>query len=113
MAETPRAHRDQRFQPSPQLVGEDLLTHPTRPARTVAADVTVFLGVAALLWRVVHLARGANVPWDEASAPSTVSTDPAELPYCTERLLRMFAVSTLSVVFSRLPGRGALRPWAC
>ncbi|MCP2257388.1 NitT/TauT family transport system permease protein [Streptoalloteichus tenebrarius] len=90
-------------------------TFPTRgvlaqPARTVAADVTVFLGAAALLWLVVHLAHGAAVPWDEATAPSAVSTDPAELPYYAGRsLLRMFAALALSVAFTFVYATAAAR----
>ncbi|GAA1973502.1 ABC transporter permease [Amycolatopsis minnesotensis] len=71
-----------------------------RPQRGVA-DVAVLFGAAALLWLLVRLAHGATVPWDEASAPSTVSTEPAELPYYAARsVLRMFAALAMSVVFT-------------
>jgi NitT/TauT family transport system permease protein len=81
-----------------------------RPGRTVAADVAVFLGAAALLWLIVRLAHGASVPWDQATAPSTVSTDPAELPYYAGRsLLRMFAALALSVVFTFVYATAAAR----
>ncbi|MGW4527529.1 ABC transporter permease [Amycolatopsis sp. NPDC004378] len=82
-----------------------LRTFPTegvlaRPRRTLA-DVAVFLGAAALLWLVVQLAHGTAVPWTPATAPSTVSTDPGELPYYAGRsLLRMFAALVLSILFT-------------
>ncbi|WP_409179973.1 ABC transporter permease [Amycolatopsis sp. VS8301801F10] len=82
-----------------------LRTFPTRgalvrPRRTIA-DVAVFLGAAAALWLVVRLAHGAASAWTPATAPSTVSTDPAELPYYAGRsLLRMFVALVLSVGFT-------------
>src|SRR5882757_1506484 len=80
-------------------------TFPTRgvlarPARSLA-DVVVFLGAVALLWLMVHLAHGVDVPFNPATAPSAISTDPAELPYYAARsLLRMFAALALSVLFT-------------
>ena len=64
-----------------------LRTFPTRgaiarPARS-AADVVVFLGAAALLWLLVRLAHGADVPWTPATAPASISTNP-----CRDSLLR-------------------------
>jgi NitT/TauT family transport system permease protein len=91
-----------------------LRTFPTRgvlarPGRTVA-DVVVFLGAAALLWLIVRLAHGATVPWNPATAPSTVSTDPAELPYYAARsLLRMFAALVLSLLFTFVYATAAAR----
>jgi NitT/TauT family transport system permease protein len=91
-----------------------LRTFPTRgalarPGRG-AADVLVFLGAAALLWLVVRLAHGTAVPWTEATAPSTVSTDPAELPYYAGRsLLRMFVALALSVLFTFVYATAAAR----
>ncbi|SFW74965.1 ABC transporter permease [Amycolatopsis australiensis] len=91
-----------------------LRTFPTRgallrPRRTIA-DVAVFLGAAVLLWLVVRLAHGAVVPWNAETAPSTVSTDPAELPYYAGRsLLRMFAALALSVVFTFVYATAAAR----
>ncbi|MEU0528927.1 ABC transporter permease [Amycolatopsis tolypomycina] len=80
-----------------------------RPRRT-AADVVVFLGAAALLWLIVRLAHGVTVPWDEVTAPSTVSTDPAELPYYAARsLLRMFAALVVSVLFTFVYATAAAR----
>ncbi|MGA6162544.1 ABC transporter permease [Amycolatopsis magusensis] len=91
-----------------------LRTFPTkdalaRPGRR-AADVLVFLGAAALLWLIVRLAHGVNVPWDPDTAPSTVSTDPAELPYYAARsLLRMFIALGLSIVFTFVYATAAAR----
>ncbi|MGV9295721.1 ABC transporter permease [Amycolatopsis sp. NPDC003676] len=82
-----------------------LRTFPTRgalvrPRRTIA-DVAVFLGAAAALWLIVRLAHGAATAWTPATAPSTVSTDPAELPYYAGRsLLRMFVALVLSIGFT-------------
>ncbi|WP_284740411.1 ABC transporter permease [Amycolatopsis sp. RTGN1] len=91
-----------------------LRTFPTkgalaRPGRR-AADVLVFLGAAALLWLVVRLAHGATAAWTPATAPSTVSTDPAELPYYAARsLLRMFIALGLSVLFTFVYATAAAR----
>ncbi len=72
----------------------------TRPGRGMA-DVVVFLAAGALLWLLVRLAHGVMAPFTPDTAPATVSTDPAELPYYAARsLLRMFAALTLSVVFT-------------
>jgi NitT/TauT family transport system permease protein len=80
-----------------------------QPRRT-AADVLVFLGAAALLWLVVRLIHGTTAPWNPATAPSTVSTDPADLPYYAGRsLLRMFAALVLSVVFTFVYATAAAR----
>ncbi|UMO99947.1 ABC transporter permease subunit [Amycolatopsis sp. EV170708-02-1] len=91
-----------------------LRTFPTRGVvdrpRRGAADVVVFLGAAVLLWLLVTLAHGMTVPWDEVTAPSTVSTDPAELPYYAARsLLRMFAALALSIVFTFVYATAAAR----
>src|ERR1700742_1114662 len=81
-----------------------------RPARNWAADVVVFVGAATLLWLVVRVASSANVPWTVEHAPSTVSTDPANLPYYAARsLLRMFAALALSVVFTFVYATAAAR----
>jgi NitT/TauT family transport system permease protein len=78
-----------------------LRTSPARGAGRGAADVVIFLAAAALLWLLVRLAHGVTVPWSPATSVSTVSTDPAELPYYAARsLLRMFVALALSVVFT-------------
>src|ERR1700754_939083 len=81
-----------------------------RPARNWVADAVVFVGAATLLWLVVRLVSSANVPWTVEHAPSTVSTDPANLPYYAARsLLRMFAALALSVVFTFVYATAAAR----
>ncbi|UKD58155.1 ABC transporter permease subunit [Amycolatopsis sp. FU40] len=91
-----------------------LRTFPTRGAlvrpRSTIADVAVFLGAAAALWLIVRLAHGAATAWTPATAPSTVSTDPAELPYYAGRsLLRMFVALVLSVGFTFVYATAAAR----
>ncbi|CPR11976.1 Bicarbonate transport system permease protein CmpB [Mycobacterium bohemicum DSM 44277] len=81
-----------------------------RPGRNWAADVAVFVGAAVLLWLVVRVGRGTAVPWTVPSAPSSVSTDPANLPYYAARsLLRMFAALGLSLVFTFFYATAAAR----
>jgi NitT/TauT family transport system permease protein len=80
-----------------------------RPGRS-AADVVVFLGTVALLWLLVRLAHGTAVPWNPATAPATVSTDPALLPYYAGRsLLRMFVALLLSLLFTFVYATAAAR----
>ncbi|HEY1968168.1 MAG TPA: ABC transporter permease subunit [Pseudonocardia sp.] len=80
-----------------------------RPGRRLA-DVVVFLGAVALLWLLVRLAHGATTPWNPATAPTTVSTDPALLPYYAARsLLRMFVALALSVLFTFVYATAAAR----
>ncbi|MEC3980486.1 ABC transporter permease [Amycolatopsis sp. H20-H5] len=91
-----------------------LRNFPTRGAlsrpRRGAADVVVFLGAAALLWLIVRLSSGVTAPFDKVTAPSTVSTDPAELPYYAARsLLRMFIALALSLVFTFVYATAAAR----
>ncbi|WP_328357571.1 ABC transporter permease subunit [Mycobacterium sp. NBC_00419] len=82
----------------------------SRPRTGVAADVVVFVGAAAVLWLIVHVAKGADVPWTLERAPATVSTDPASLPYYAARsLLRMFIALGLSVLFTFVYATAAAR----
>ncbi|HTX95703.1 MAG TPA: ABC transporter permease subunit [Mycobacterium sp.] len=82
----------------------------TRPRRNWAADVAVFVGMAVLLWLIVRVGRGTAVPWTVPSAPSSVSTDPGNLPYYAARsLLRMFAALGLSLVFTFFYATAAAR----
>lgn len=81
-----------------------------RPAASRVADIAVFVGSAALLWLVIRIASTANVPWTVAHAPSSVSTDPANLPYYAARsLLRMFIALALSVIFTFIYATAAAR----
>ncbi|MET8873781.1 ABC transporter permease subunit [Nocardia sp. NPDC004604] len=82
-----------------------LRAYPSRDAldrpRSRAADVLVFVGAAVLIWAVVRISTTIAVPFDETTAPATVSTDAHELPYYAARsLLRMFAALALSIVFT-------------
>lgn len=82
----------------------------SRPARSMAADVLVFVGAAVVLWAVVRLAQSAAGPWEVASAPSSVSTELADLPYYAGRsLLRMFSALGLSLVFTFVYATAAAR----
>ncbi|WP_405163752.1 ABC transporter permease subunit [Nocardia sp. NBC_01499] len=74
------------------------------------ADAVVFVGAAVLIWLVVRVSASANVPFDQAAAPATVSTDPAQLPYYAARsLLRMFAALGLSILFTFVYATAAAR----
>lgn len=81
-----------------------------RPTGSRLADVAVFAGSAALLWLIVHVASGTTVPWTVDHAASSVSIDPANLPYYTARsLLRMFIALGISVVFTFVYATAAAR----
>ena len=61
-----------------------------RPLRLV--DLLVFAALLALLFGLLRLAPALNAPFLPKTAPSTVSTDPANLPYYAMRSL--FACSS-------------------
>ncbi|MCU1647231.1 MAG: Bicarbonate transport system permease protein CmpB [Nocardia sp.] len=89
-------------------------TYPTRGVldrpRSRWADIAVFAGAAVLIWLVVRVSQGMNVPFDDSAAPSRISTDPAELPYYAARsLLRMFLALGLSIVFTFIFATAAAR----
>ncbi|MCX6471932.1 MAG: ABC transporter permease subunit [Corynebacteriales bacterium] len=78
--------------------------------RTGYADTIVILGAVVLLWLIVRLAWGATVPFDPRNAPTTISTDPADLPYYAARsLLRMFIALGASVLFTFVFAAAAAR----
>ncbi|MFD0000461.1 ABC transporter permease [Nocardia sp. NPDC127526] len=86
-------------------------SHPglDRP-RSRWADAAVFVGAAVLIWVVVKVSAGVNVPFDQADAPAAVSTDPDQLPYYAARsLLRMFAALGLSIAFTFVYATAAAR----
>jgi NitT/TauT family transport system permease protein len=84
----------------------DALDRP--PSRAV--DIVVFLAAAVLLGVIARVSSGIDVPFDETSAPATVSTDPSQLPYYAARsLLRMFAALGLSLLFTFLYATAAAR----
>ncbi|WP_327139094.1 ABC transporter permease [Nocardia sp. NBC_01327] len=89
-------------------------TYPTRGVldrpRSRWADIAVFAAAAILIWLVVRVSQGMNVPFDDSAAPSSISTDPAELPYYAARsLLRMFLALGLSIVFTFVFATAAAR----
>ncbi len=78
------------------------------PSRVV--DIVVFLGAAVLLWVIVRVSSGINVPFNETTAPSRISTDPARLPYYAGRsLFRMFTALVVSLVFTFIYATAAAR----
>ncbi len=68
--------------------------------RSRLADLVVFLGAAVLIWAIVRVSDGLNVPFHEGET-TRIATDAAELPYYAARsLLRMFLALGLSIVFT-------------
>jgi NitT/TauT family transport system permease protein len=73
-------------------------------------DVLVGAALIALLFAALRLAQTANAPFQPSTAPATVSTDPANLPYYAARsLARMFAALVLSVLFTFVYATAAAR----
>ncbi|KAA0022168.1 ABC transporter permease [Antrihabitans cavernicola] len=73
-------------------------------------DVLVAAAVAVFLYGLIRLAPGLDRPFDVGSAPSTVSTDPSNIPYYAARsLLRMFIALAFSVVFTFVYATAAAR----
>lgn len=80
------------------FVGQDA---SLRSRARVVADVVVLAGVAVLFWAMVQLSHGIGAPFNPEHAASSVSTDPANLPYYAARsLLRMFVALAVSVAFT-------------
>jgi len=74
------------------------------------ADAFVLVAVAVLFWLLLRLAHGIGAPFNRVSAPSTVSTDPTNLPYYAARsLLRMFVALAVSSAFSLAYATAAAR----
>ena len=74
------------------------------------ADILVLAGLAVLFYLLIRLSHGISAPFDRATAASSVSTDPADLPYYAARsLLRMFAALVVSVVFTLVYATAAAR----
>jgi NitT/TauT family transport system permease protein len=64
-------------------------------------DIVVGAALIALIYGLVRLAPALNAPFLPKTAPSAVSTDPANLPYYAVRsLVRMFAALILSLIFT-------------
>ena len=74
------------------------------------ADIVVGAALLALLFGLLKLAPALNAPFLPTTAPSAVSTDPANLPYYAVRsLLRMFIALILSVIFTFVYATAAAR----
>jgi NitT/TauT family transport system permease protein len=73
-------------------------------------DLLVIVALLALLFGLLRLAPALNAPFLPKTAPSQVSTDPANLPYYAVRsLLRMFIALILSVLFTFVYATAAAR----
>lgn len=80
--------------------GAPLRSRSRVPSR-VLADVVVLAAVAVLFWLMVRLSPGLTAPFNPEQAASSVSTDPANLPYYAARsLLRMFVALVASTIFT-------------
>src|SRR6201994_1450044 len=74
------------------------------------ADIVVAAALLALLFGLLRLAPALNAPFLPKTAPSTVSTDPANLPYYAARsLLRMFVALGISILFTFVYATAAAR----
>jgi len=74
------------------------------------ADIIVGAALLALLFGLLKLAPALNAPFLPKTAPSSVSTDPANLPYYAVRsLLRMFIALILAVIFTFVYATAAAR----
>lgn len=72
-----------------------------QPRRHPAVDAVVLASVAVTFWLILVLSHAIDAPFNRSTAPSTVSTDPSQLPYFAARsLLRMFAALAASLVFT-------------
>jgi NitT/TauT family transport system permease protein len=73
-------------------------------------DIVVGAALIALIYGLVRVAPALNAPFLPKTAPSTISTDPANLPYYAVRsLVRMFAGLILSLVFTFVYATAAAR----
>ena len=73
-------------------------------------DVLVVAALIALLYGLLRLGPALNAPFLPKTAPSEVSTDPANLPYYAVRsLLRMFAALLISLIFTFVYATAAAR----
>jgi len=64
-------------------------------------DIVVGAALIALIYGLVRVAPALNAPFLPKTAPSSISTDPANLPYYAVRsLIRMFAALILSLLFT-------------
>jgi NitT/TauT family transport system permease protein len=81
-----------------------------RSRTRLAADAVVLVAFAAILFLVIRLAQGVTAPIDLSHAPTTVSTNPVDLPYYAARsLLRMFIALAVSTAFTFVYATAAAR----
>lgn len=81
-----------------------------RRARLRWVDIVVAGGILILFYFIAQASAGATAPVTIAHIPSSVSTDPANLPYYALRsLLRMFIALGASVIFTFIVGTAAAR----
>ncbi|MDQ4492235.1 ABC transporter permease subunit [Sinomonas sp. ASV486] len=79
-------------------------------ARFRWADLLVAATIAVVFYLVIRVSLGATAPLDLGNAPSSVSTEPSNLPYYALRsLARMFAALLASVVFTFVVATAAAR----
>jgi NitT/TauT family transport system permease protein len=73
-------------------------------------DIVVGAALIALIYGLVRVAPALNAPFLPKTAPSSISTDPANLPYYAVRsLVRMFAGLILSLMFTFVYATAAAR----
>ncbi|HEY1703322.1 MAG TPA: ABC transporter permease subunit [Trebonia sp.] len=73
-------------------------------------DIAVGAALIALIYGLIRLAPSLNAPFLPRTAPTAISTDPANLPYYAVRsLVRMFAGLILSVIFTFVYATAAAR----
>jgi NitT/TauT family transport system permease protein len=73
-------------------------------------DLAVGAALLALVYGLLRLAPALDAPFLPTEAPSSISTDPANLPYYAVRsLLRMFTGLVLSVLFTFVYATAAAR----
>ncbi|AJM77080.1 ABC transporter permease [Rathayibacter toxicus] len=83
---------------------------PLRSRSTIAADGILLVAVVVIFWMLIVLSQELGAPFDASTAPSTVSTDPAQLPFFVARsLLRMFAALAVSLLFTFVYATAAAR----
>ncbi|MDP5225731.1 MULTISPECIES: ABC transporter permease subunit [Arthrobacter] len=73
-------------------------------------DLLVGVAIIVVFYLTIRATLGAASPLDLATAPSSISTDPAHLPYYALRsLLRMFVALIASTVFTFMVATAAAR----
>ncbi|WP_308468211.1 ABC transporter permease [Rathayibacter soli] len=76
----------------------------------LAADAIVLMAVVVSFYVAISLSHGILSPFTAQTAPTTVSTNPWDLPYYAARsLFRMFVALAVSVIFSLIYATAAAR----